>query len=128
VTEEGAPREFDSVFLTTLDEEITSLFSVEVTKSLYSSLFKFHGITREKIPSQMDKLQATFQQVFGRSSVVIERHISKRLYVSLGLQFVPGANSTLADYVGKAKEKYTDMMRGGLRESELQPQCTQKSL
>jgi len=124
VTEERAPREFDSLFLKTLDEEITSLFSVEVTKSLYSSLFKFHGITREMIPSQMDKLQTTFQQVFGRSSVVIERHISKRLYASLGLQFVPRANITLADYVGNAKEKHAGMMRGGLKESELQPQCT----
>ena len=104
MTEEGSLPDFDSTFLKALDEEITGLFSADVTKSLYASLYKSYGITREQVPSQIDKLQTTFQKVFGRSGVVIERHIAKRLFTALGIQFVPGSNSTLLDYVGKARE------------------------
>jgi hypothetical protein len=118
--ENDAFQEFDSLFLKTLSLAMVSLFSAEVTESLYANLLEFHGITREQVPSHVEKLQTVLQEVFGRSGLVIERHISKRLFAALGCQFVLVANYRLADYATRAKEKYEEMHRVEIVEKQFQ--------
>ena len=119
MTEDDPLPEFNSLFLKILDQEMMGLFSADVTRSLYENLFKFHGVTREQVPLQIDKLQATLRQVFGRGGLVIERHISKGFYKALGIQFDAVTNRSLEDYVKQAKERCVPMPRAKITEAKI---------
>ena len=85
-------------------ETIAQLLSPKVFESVIEHLNKVHSVKRDEIPSRLDILLLTLDNIFGKtSSGVIGKAIARRFYSRLGLQFSDDPQMTLVAYIEKAK-------------------------
>ena len=100
---------FNEALITSIDETVTTLLSRQVADALYSHLERVHSVSKLEIPNRLDALTTTLEQTFGgTSSRTISKAIAKRLYTALELDFAPGPNGTLINYVDAARMKLED--------------------
>jgi hypothetical protein len=75
---------FDEMFCSAVDQVLEELFSPTVTKSLYMHLRDNYGLSREKVPYQLDKFFSALDNVFGvQSSLAIGKLLARSLRRSL---------------------------------------------
>ena len=82
---------------------MVSLLSRQVAEALYERLEKDYSISKDELPSHLDKLLLALEETFGHSVDVIGRAIAKRLYSKLGFDMSILPRGDLIDSVEKAK-------------------------
>ena len=102
-------REFNRLFIESLDESLGSVLSEVVRLAVYDALEKHHSIARNQIPERLDDFALALERCFGVApSKTMGKVIVKRLYSKLGLVFVDETDWRLPDYVREAKRKMNE--------------------
>ncbi len=99
-------RNLDSILLDSMDQTLTGMFGVQITRAIYSYFEEKFGIRREEMVPHFDRLLLAFSEAFGERGV-LERAVAKRFYANLGLRFIEQPTYALLDYFKEAKNLLT---------------------
>jgi len=95
---------FNDMVSSTIDETLSDLLSIPVMESLYVYLLKNHGMTRANVPYRLDLFSSALDDIFGaKSSRTIARAVARKLYAHFNLRFEDKPDSTLSDFVDRAR-------------------------
>jgi hypothetical protein len=99
-------QRFNRILLESIGETISNLLSKKVEGALYTHLENVQSVSKDAIPSQLDVLSQTLEDIFGATgSLTISRAIARRLYTKLEMADIPVAPArTLKEYVENAKK------------------------
>lgn len=97
--------DLNSLLIDSIDETISSVLGGVILEATYRFLAKDCGITRERIPEQLDKFDGALVRMYGVGGITLSRAIAKRLCGKLGYEFVPMRDKRLVDYVNEAKKR-----------------------
>jgi hypothetical protein len=97
--------DFDSILIEAIDGTISGILGRGILESAYRFMAKDCGITKERIPDQLDEFDDALVKMFGVGGTTIGRAIARRLYAQLGLEFTPHYSKRLVDYVEQAKKR-----------------------
>jgi len=98
--------EFNELFCQAVDESISEILGANVLPSLYAALEKQYTVTRDELPYRLETMYSVLESVFGfRGSRIIEKHIVRKFYHTLGLPFDTVDGYILKDYVEAARKK-----------------------
>ena len=96
--------DFNKILLRAIEETIVGLTGPSVLDSLYAGLQKFHSITRDMLPNNLQVLSGILSTTFGpNSSRVVTRRIAVALYARLKIRFTEYPDYDLVAYVEEAK-------------------------
>ena len=99
-------RDFNRVFLETVDEVISEMLDREVLRSLYIALENRYDVTKDEIPYRLETAYKILEDVFGaQGSGTVTKRIAYRLYQKLDLEFEEVGGLRLMDYLEIAKRK-----------------------
>jgi hypothetical protein len=91
----------DGLLLESIDQVLVQLLGERVRGTIYTCLER-QGLHKHQIPEYLPRFDAFLERNLGISGRVIERHIARRLYELLGLEFVEVPHYALTDYVDMA--------------------------
>jgi len=75
-----------------------------VRGSIYYHLERSYGIRRDKIPERLEAFHQALRGLLGEGARTVEALIAKSLHGQLGLEFKGQPNSTLVEYVDRARK------------------------
>jgi hypothetical protein len=102
---------FNALLVESIDESITSLLSHQVADALFAHL-KNRSVTRDQIFYQLDTIHSILERLFGPSTRIIEKDITKRLYLKLGIRFIDDPRMTLASHAIYLRKLQTSTNQG----------------
>ena len=94
---------FNSLLAECIQETMVSLLSRQVANAVYERLEKDYSISKDELPSHLDKLLLILEETFGHSVDVIGRAIAKSFYAKLGFDLSRLPREDLVYCAEKAK-------------------------
>jgi len=88
---------FNALLIECIDESVTSLLSHQVADALFAHLEAL-SVPRDQISYELDTIHSILERVFGTSARTVEKDITKRMYVKLGLRFIDDPRMTLTSH------------------------------
>jgi len=88
---------FDSLMVESITESITLLLSRNVADALFAHL-ETRTVTRDQICNHLETIHSILETVFGPGAKALEKDITKRLYMKLGIKFLDDPEMTLANH------------------------------
>jgi len=88
---------FDELLVESIEESITLLLNHHVAEALFAHL-EARSLKRDQICNHLDTIHTILERIFGAGAKAIERDITKRLYVKLGVKFLDDPEMTLASH------------------------------
>ncbi len=99
-------RDFESLLLEAVDEQLTSL-GESSKQALYYHLEKGFNIKKQEIPKKTEAFINAMEKIFGQGADYLEILIMKRLHSKIGLEVKMSTPSlTFIEYVEAAKRCY----------------------
>lgn len=87
-----------------IDTALTDLLGARTREAIYDGLARELSLAREDVPSHLNEFRETLQKTFGEAASTIESFIARRLYATLGWQFI--------DVAGFGLNEHFDLVKG----------------
>ncbi len=98
---------FNELFLRTLDEVLTDVFSEKSVKKIFSTMESVYQLKKEDIPDNTHLLSRTLERIIGTGHLIIEDLVVENLYNKNGLDYENKKGYSFEDYIEELKNKAT---------------------
>ena len=82
-----------------IDTALADLLGTRAREAIYDHLARQHLLAKEDVPTHLDEFRSVMKVTFGASATTIEKFIARRLYASLGWQFLDFAGFGLNEHL-----------------------------
>ena len=98
---------FNELFLRTLDEVLTDVFSKKSVDDIFSTMESVYHLKKEDIPDNTHLLSKTLEKIIGTGHLIIEDLVVENLYVKNGLDYENKKGYGFQDYIEDLKNRTT---------------------
>ncbi len=98
---------FNELFLRTLDEVLTDVFSEKSVDEIFSTMENVYQLKKEDIPDNTHLLSKTLERIIGTGHLIIEDLVVENLYFKNGLDYENKKGYSFQDYIEELKNRAT---------------------